>query len=110
VKVLFEHLTYDSEPPLTKTGEVAKRQPKLSSIRINSTCYTAQFLHYGLKPLKMWEPAKKRLLAAYARGGEVLKVPERILRLEEMKEYWVANELAKEVYADKKSTRGRRGP
>jgi hypothetical protein len=58
-------------------------------------------MHYGLKPLKLREPAKKRLLAAYSGGGaDALKVPERMLKLEEemKEEYRVANGVVKKAY------------
>jgi hypothetical protein len=100
----WEH-SLNSEPPppiLTKIGKVAKRQPKLSKYQGQPAhFYTAQLMYYGLKPLKLREPAKKRLLAAYSGGGaEALKVPERMLRLEEeMKEgYRVANWVVKKAY------------
>jgi hypothetical protein len=46
----------------------------------------------------MREPAKKKLLAAY--DGEALKVPEKILKLEEemKEEYRVANDVARKAY------------
>jgi hypothetical protein len=96
-------LTYEPPPPvLTKAGKVAKRQPKLSAYHDQPAhFYSAQLLHYGLKPLKLREPAKKRLLTAYGgAGGDALKVPERILKLErQMKEkYRAANEVARRVY------------
>jgi hypothetical protein len=102
-KALFELLTYQPPPlVLTKTGKVAKRQPKLAAYHDQPAhFYSAQLLHYGLKPLKLREPAKKRLLDAYGGGsGDALKVPERILNLEkEMKEeYRAANEVARRVY------------
>ncbi|KAL1721773.1 hypothetical protein EV715DRAFT_271030 [Schizophyllum commune] len=44
--------------------------------------YTAQMIHYGLKPLKTRDPAKKKLLAAFG-GGATLVVPAHILQLEQ---------------------------
>lgn len=69
-KALYELLIYAPPPPvLTKTGKVTKRQPKLAAYQDQlAYFYSAQLLHYGLKPLKMREHTK-RLLAAYGGGG-----------------------------------------
>ncbi|KAL0571023.1 hypothetical protein V5O48_010929, partial [Marasmius crinis-equi] len=59
--------------------------------------------HYGLKPLKTKEAAKKHLLAAF--GSDLtLKVPEKILRIEkELKEeYAKANIAAEKEYEEKR--------
>ncbi|KIM35188.1 hypothetical protein M413DRAFT_20802 [Hebeloma cylindrosporum] len=73
---LYALLTYTPPPPaLTKAGKVAKRQPKDTHKDEEAHFYAAQLIHYGLKPLKTREPAKKRLLAAFG-------VPEAVLELE----------------------------
>ena len=70
-------------PALTKAGKVAKRQPKDTHKDEEAHFYAAQLVHYGLKPLKTREPAKKRLLAAFGgAGGKTLEVPKAVLELE----------------------------
>lgn len=79
---LYRILT-DAPPPemKTKSGEVSKRQPKDTH---NAQFYTAQMIHYGLKPLKTREPAKKKLLASYSNDdARVLQIPANITLLEE---------------------------
>lgn len=101
---LYTLLTYTEPPPvLTKKGTVAKRQPPPHKDPA-AGFYTAQLLHYGLKPLKTKGPAKKALLAAFS-AGKSLQVPQKILELEGVLEarYSVANKEAKEkYYRDKK--------
>src|SRR5258706_1213286 len=59
---LYSILTYTPPPPvLTKKGTVAKRQPPPFK-EPPAHFFTAQMAHYGLKPLKTKEPAKKKLL------------------------------------------------
>ena len=100
-KELFKLLAYEPPPPppaLTKTGKVAKRQPKLAAYHDQPAhFYTAQLLHYGLKLLKLREPAKKKLAAYNGGGADALKVPERILKLETQmrEEYQTVNEVAR---------------
>ncbi|KAI5893733.1 uncharacterized protein SCHCODRAFT_02622611 [Schizophyllum commune H4-8] len=74
-------LTYTPGPLLTKKGQVAKRQPPPHKDP-PAHFYTAQMIHYGLKPLKTRDPAKKRLVAAF-NGGATLAVPAHILQLEQ---------------------------
>jgi hypothetical protein len=96
---LHRLLTYTQPAPLlTKAGKVAKRQPAPHKDPPGHF-YCAQLLHYGLKPMKTREAAKKQLLATFAANG-TLSVPERILKLEEtlQKEYRHANEIAKKKY------------
>lgn len=103
---LYNLLTYTQPPPLlTKAGKVAKRQP-LPHKDQPGHFYCAQLLHYGLKPLKTKEAAKKQLLAAYAAKGTLI-VPEEILKLEDTlrKEYDQANERAKEKYEEEQKLR-----
>ncbi|KAF8641301.1 hypothetical protein AX16_010080 [Volvariella volvacea WC 439] len=115
--LLYYYLTYQppAGPALTKSGEVAKRQPTPHTDP-PVHFYRAQLAHYGLKSLKTKEPAKKALLAAYQGGegasfnGKVqLVVPERILALErEMREeYRVALERAEKEYAEQKKRDGK---
>ncbi|KAF9562443.1 hypothetical protein CPC08DRAFT_376607 [Agrocybe pediades] len=88
-KSLYMILTEQGPPPekRTKTGEIAKRQPKDSH---SPGFYTAQMIFYGMKPLKTKEAAKKKLLVSYDDpSSEPLQVPERISLLEiEMAEEW----------------------
>lgn len=89
---------------MTKKGTVAKRQPPPHKDETGGF-YSAQLIHYGLKPLKTKAPAKKALLAAFTKGenGKMeLKVPERIekLRDELREEYRVANEKARTEYKE----------
>jgi hypothetical protein len=103
---LYRLLTYTEPPPLlTKAGKVAKRQPAPHKDPPGHF-YCAQLLHYGLKPLKTKEAAKKRLCAAFAADG-TLPVPEPILKLEEtlQDDYRQANEIAKKKYEEEKKTR-----
>jgi hypothetical protein len=81
---LYALLTYTPPPPaLTKAGKVAKRQPKDTHKDEEAHFYEAQLIHYGLKPLKTREPAKKRLLAGFdGADGKGLEVPKAILELE----------------------------
>ncbi|KAL1738716.1 hypothetical protein HDZ31DRAFT_69698, partial [Schizophyllum fasciatum] len=74
-------LTYTPGPVLTKKGQVAKRQPPPHKDP-PAHFYTAQMLHYGLKPLKTRDPAKRKLLAAFE-GRDTLAVPAHILQLEQ---------------------------
>ncbi|TFK43970.1 hypothetical protein BDQ12DRAFT_731924 [Crucibulum laeve] len=102
-------LTYTPPPPvLTKAGKVAKRQPVNTHKEKEAHFYCAQLLHYGLKPLKTREPAKKKLLAAFeASGGKTLAVPPQILELEKtLKEQWkAANSMAKKKFIEEEKTR-----
>ncbi|PPQ68630.1 hypothetical protein CVT25_005539 [Psilocybe cyanescens] len=86
---LHRLLTYSPPPPvLTKAGTVAKRQPKDTHVDPDAHYYSAQLIHYGLKPLKTKIPAKKRLLAAFG-DGKTLQVPKAIIDLEAiMKKEW----------------------
>ena len=81
---LYALLTYTPPPPaLTKAGKVAKRQPKDTHKDEEAHFYEAQLVHYGMKPLKTREPAKKRLLAGFSgANGKSLEVPKAILDLE----------------------------
>ncbi|KAL1721774.1 hypothetical protein EV715DRAFT_271031 [Schizophyllum commune] len=81
VSSLHGLLTYTPGPLLTKKGQVAKRQPPPHKDP-PAHFYTAQMIHYGLKPLKTRDPAKKKLLAAFD-GGATLAVPAHILQLEQ---------------------------
>ena len=85
---LYALLTYTPPPlALTKAGKVAKRQPKDTHKDEEAHFYEAQLVHYGLKPLKTREPAKKRLLAGF--NGANLEVPKVILDLEvALREEW----------------------
>jgi hypothetical protein len=96
---LFDLLTYTQPAPLlTKAGKVAKRQPRPQKDPPGHF-YSAQLLHYGLKPMKTKAAAKKQLLASYA-ANRSLVVPESIMKLEKtlQKEYVHANELAKDKH------------
>jgi hypothetical protein len=98
---LHSLLTYTTPPPvLTKAGKVAKRQPPPHKDETEEF-YVAQLMHYGLKPLKTKEAAKKALLAAFG-PGNTLEVPPRILELKEKmrKEYSEANKIAKAKYLE----------
>jgi hypothetical protein len=73
-KSLHKLLTYTpcAGPVLTKKGAPEKRQltpHKDESVHF----YVAQLAHYGLKPLKTKDPAKRNLLAAF-KGGNTLAV------------------------------------
>lgn len=106
---LYNLLTYTPPPPtLTKKGTVAKRQPVPHKDHA-AHFYCAQLIHYGLKPLKTREPAKKRLLAAFG-AGQTLSVPASILQLEiSMKEEWKkANKVAEKKYQEEAVERDRR--
>ncbi len=75
-------LTHQDPPPLmTKAGKRAKRQPPPFVDRPGHF-YCAQLLHYGLKPLKTKDLAKKRLLASY-NSDRQLHVPTAIVQLEQ---------------------------
>ena len=103
---LYKLLTYTPPPPtLTKKGTVAKRQPAPHKDHA-AHFYCAQLIHYGLKPLKTREPAKKKLLAAFG-AGQTLSVPASILQLEiTMKEEWKkANEVAEKKYKEEATER-----
>ena len=92
--------TYTPPPPvLTKKGTIAKRQPPPFK-EPPAHFFTAQMAHYGLKPLKTKEPAKKKLLAAFASAGgdgKNLSIPVAILELENAlkKEWHEADEARK---------------
>ena len=106
---LYKLLTYTPPPPtLTKKGTVAKKQPVPHKDHA-AHFYCAQLIHYGLKPLKTREPAKKKLLAAFG-AGQMLSVPASILQLEiAMKEEWKkANEVAEEKYREEALEKDRR--
>jgi hypothetical protein len=112
-KELYDLLTYTPPPPLlTKAGKVAKRQPPPYKDQ-PAHFYCAQLLHYGLKSMKMRDPAKKRLLAAFGEKT-TLEVPPKILGLEKAlkKEYREANELARKKYEEEeqreRAERGKR--
>ncbi|KAF8641292.1 hypothetical protein AX16_010071 [Volvariella volvacea WC 439] len=111
---LYHHLTYipPSGPVLTKSGAVSKRQPA-PHVDPPAHFYRAQLVHYGLKPLKTKEAAKKALLDAFQGVGvsEVgedgsgvmqLSVPSHISLLEgEMKqEYRLAMQKAEKEYKE----------
>jgi hypothetical protein len=68
--------------------------------------YVAQLAHYGLKPLKTKDAAKRNLLAAF-KGGNTLVVPERILQLErELKAEWEkATKVAVDAHHAEKAQR-----
>ncbi|VDB97876.1 unnamed protein product [Peniophora sp. CBMAI 1063] len=85
---LYELLTWvDKGPALTKKGAPRKRQPPPHWDE-SVAYYTAQALHYGLKPKKTKEETKKTLLDAF-KGGKSLQVPEKILALEkELRKLW----------------------
>jgi hypothetical protein len=103
---LHRLLTYTQPAPLlTKAGKVAKRQPAPHKDPPGHF-YCAQLLHYGLKPMKTREAAKKQLSATFVANG-TLSVPERILKLEEtlQKEYRHANEIAKKKYEEDEKIR-----
>jgi hypothetical protein len=103
---LHRLLTYtEPAPRLTKAGKVAKRQPTPHKDEPGHF-YCAQLLHYGLKPLKTKEPAKKQLLAAFTANG-TLSVPQHILTLEDTlrKEWDEANVIAKAKYEEEKQAR-----
>lgn len=75
-------LTHVDPPPLlTKAGKLAKRQPEPFVDRPGHF-YCAQLLHYGLKPLKTKDAAKKRLLEAYDNLRH-LSVPTALVQLEQ---------------------------
>ena len=104
---LYRLLTYTepTAPVLTKAGYVAKRQPPPHKDPPGHF-YCAQLIHYGLKPLKTKEPAKKKLLEAF--GGKpnnpTLPVPKENVKLEETlrKQYLRANEIAKKISEEDK--------
>ena len=75
-------LTYvDPGPVLTKRGKPRVRQPPPHKDETGKF-YEAQLIHYGLKPRKDKQAAKKALLeAAEANSGKFV-VPEDILKLE----------------------------
>jgi len=103
---LHRLLTYtEPGPRLTKAGKIAKRQPPPHKDEPGHF-YCAQLLHYGLKPLKTKEPAKKHLLAAFTANG-TLSVPQHILTLEDIlrKEWDKANVIAKAKYEEEKLAR-----
>ncbi|KAI4293879.1 hypothetical protein K525DRAFT_274810 [Schizophyllum commune Loenen D] len=81
VSSLHGLLTYTPGPLLTKKGQVAKRQPPPYKDP-PAHFYTAQMIHYGLKPLKTRDPAKKKLLAACG-GSSTIAVPAHILQLKQ---------------------------
>ena len=106
---LYKLLTYTPPPPtLTKKGTAAKRQPAPHKDHA-AHFYCAQLIHYGLKPLKTREPAKKKLLAAFG-TDQTLSAPASILQLEiSMKEEWKkANEVAEKKYREEALERDRR--
>ncbi|KAF9031000.1 hypothetical protein BDZ89DRAFT_1064322 [Hymenopellis radicata] len=75
-------LTHQDPPPvMTKAGKPAKRQPPPFVDRPGHF-YCAQLLHYGLKPLKTKDSAKKRLLESY-NSDRQLHVPTAIVQLEQ---------------------------
>jgi hypothetical protein len=102
-QTLHQLLTYtEPDPVYTKAGNLAKRQPPPHQ---DSPWhfYTAQLVHYGLKPLKTKDAAKRNLLAAFG-ADRCLSVPDRILELEERleREYQQANKVAKKKYMAEK--------
>lgn len=105
---LYAFLTYTppTGPALTKNGTVRVHQPD-RHVDLTASCYTAQLVHYGLKPFKSKPAAKKALLAAYAAQGGTLKVPDDVLRIEqELKTEWTRqNELANKTYHAEKRKR-----
>ncbi|KAF8958492.1 hypothetical protein BDZ97DRAFT_1923668 [Flammula alnicola] len=70
--------------PAAPPAKPGKESKKAAHADREAHFYTAQLVHYGFKPLKTREPAKKRLLAAFGGpNGKTLEVPEAILELEE---------------------------
>ena len=105
-ETLYQSLTYTQpDPVLTKAGKVAKRQPAPHRDPPGHF-YCAQLLHYGLKPLKTKDAAKRHLLAAFGADGQ-LSVPNGILELEKTlrHEYRQANDIAKKKYEEEKRAR-----
>ena len=103
---LFHLLTYtEPSPLLTKAGTVAKRQ-RLPHKDPPGHFYSAQLIHYGLKPMKTKAAAKKQLLASYMASGSLV-VLQSIMKLEETlkKEYLRANQLAKNTHKRDKEYR-----
>ena len=101
---LHSLLTYTppTGPALTKAGKVAKRQPGPHKDEPGHF-YCAQLLHYGLKPLKTKEAAKRNLLAAF-NGSTDLQVPAHILKLERelAEEHKQAYVVARKQYIEDK--------
>ena len=87
---LYELLTWvDKGPALTKKGVPRKRQPPPHKDETEAY-YSAQSLHYGLKPMKSKDATKKALLKAFS-GGSTIQVPDRVLALEkELRKLWRA--------------------
>ena len=102
-ETLYRSLTHTQpDPVLTKAGKVAKRQPAPHRDPPGHF-YCAQLLHYGLKPLKTKDAAKRHLLAAFGADGR-LSVPDEILELEKTlrQEYRQANDIARKKYEEEK--------
>lgn len=79
---IYDLLTHeDPGPAYTKTGQLHVHQPPKHKDESHHF-YTAQLVHYGLKPLKTKSLAKKALLAAYRGSAEGLTVPESIMKIE----------------------------
>lgn len=79
---LYTLLTHVDPPPvMTKAGAPAKRQPPPFVDR-PGWFYCGQLLHYGLKPLKTKEAAKKLLHKSYDAYLK-LAIPSRVIKLEE---------------------------
>ncbi|KAI9460042.1 hypothetical protein F5148DRAFT_1150783 [Russula earlei] len=107
-----KHLHYlltwtDPGPVLTKKGVPRKRQPHPHRDETGAY-YTAQMMHYGLKPLKTKQAAKRALLAMF-RDGHNLEVPDRLQKLEEdLRDLWhVENEKGRVRYEQEKAERER---
>ncbi|TFK31018.1 hypothetical protein BDQ12DRAFT_582116, partial [Crucibulum laeve] len=103
---LYNFLTYEKPtgPVLTKAGTVAKRQPPEHKDEPGHF-YCPQLLHYGLKPMKTKEPAKKKLLTAFQESGNrSLSMPMAIAELEKsLRDEWIqANEEAKKRHSQEK--------
>ncbi|KAI0027547.1 hypothetical protein K488DRAFT_90731 [Vararia minispora EC-137] len=94
-------------PVLTKKGVPSKRQPAPHKDE-PWHFYTAQLLHYGLKPLKTKAAAKKALLAAFG-GGTTLQVPQHILTLQQKlrAEWLVVHAKVKVQHEEERATKER---
>ncbi|KAL1709207.1 hypothetical protein EV121DRAFT_286854 [Schizophyllum commune] len=103
-------LTYTppSGPAPTKKDNIAKGLPPPHKDP-PPHFYTAQMIHYGLKPLKTRDPAKKKLLAAFG-GSSILAVPAHILQLEQQlaTEFAVNNKGAAKQPKTKKAKEAKR--